>query len=166
VVHEVLRDAEVLHALSARFGAEIVRPDGSVDRARLGPLVFGDADGLAFLEGIIHPRVAARRREWVAGQDALTPRPALLVCEVPVLFEAGVEAEFDAVIVVTASDDVRRTRVEARGQSFVERQARQMPEHEKVARANRWFVNDGSLEDLGRWVAKCFGELAGRPCDN
>lgn len=160
-----MRDGEVVKAVAERFGAEVTGPDGSVDRARLGPLVFGDSAALAFLEGLIHPRVGACRREWIAQQDALSPRPPLLVCEVPVLFEAGIEAEFDVVLVVTASESVRRARVEARDQNFDERQARQMPEHEKVARAHHSFVNDGPLGELERWVAGCFGEISGRPCD-
>lgn len=161
-----MRDAEVVQAISSRFGAGVIGPDGSVDRARLGPLAFRDSGGVAFLERLIHPRVGARRRGWIAHQDASSPRPPLLVCEVPVLFEAGIEAEFDVVVVVTASESVRRARVEARGQDFDERQARQMPESEKVARAHHSFVNDGPMSELERWVAERFGEISGRPCDN
>ncbi len=58
---------------------------------------------------------------------AAEPPPALLVCEVPILFEAGLEDEFDAVLVITASDAVRRERVEARGQDFDQRRARRSP---------------------------------------
>ena len=63
---------------------------------------------------------------------------------------------------VTASDDVRRARVEARGQDFAARAAHQLPEAEKVARADAHFVNDGDRAALRAWVADRFAEYAGR----
>jgi len=159
-----MRDPEVARAISARFGDDVLDARGAVDRARLGPRAFAEEGGIAFLEGLIHPRVEARRREWIVRQDAAQPPPPLLVCEVPVLFEAGVEDRFDAVLVVTAGEDVRRARVEARGQRFGERQARQLSEDEKVARADGAFANDGSLDLLERWVAQRFAHYAGRSC--
>ena len=76
-----------------------------------------------FLEALLHPRVGAGARAWIADQRRADPPPPLLVCEVPLLFEAGAEGPFDAVLVVTAPDDVRRARVEARGQDFAARGA-------------------------------------------
>ena len=70
-----------------------------------------------------------------------------------------------AALLVTAPADVRRRRVEARGQDFDERSARQLPEDEKAARADRVLVNDAGLDDLRAWVAARFAEYAGRPCD-
>jgi dephospho-CoA kinase len=67
--------------------------------------------------------------------------------------------------VVTASEEVRRARVAARGQDFDGLRARQLPEEEKVARADRAFVNDGTLDALRRWVADRVAEYAGRACD-
>ena len=110
-----------------RFGEAVLDETGAVDRALLGPRAFAEEGGLAFLERLVHGRVGERRREWIAEQAAAAPPPALLVCEVPVLFEAGIEDEFDAVIVVTASDEVRRARVAARGQDLDQRSARQTP---------------------------------------
>ncbi len=148
-----------------RFGPEVLGPDGAVDRALLGPRAFAEEGGLAFLEQLVHPRVHVARDAWTAEQLSADPAPPLLVCEVPVLFEGGIEAEFDAVLVVTASDATRRGRVEARGQDFVERSARQMPEAEKIARADRVFHNDGTLDDLRGWVADRFTEYSGRGCE-
>ena len=82
----------------------------------------------------------------------------------PILYEAGLEGLFAAVLVVTASDDVRRARVEARGQDFAARAARQLPEADKVARADAAFVNDGDRAELLDWVADRFAEYAGMPC--
>jgi len=154
----------VVAAVRGRFGDGVLDARGAVDRALLGPRAFAEEGGLGFLEGLIHGRVGERRRQWIAEQAAATSPPALLVCEVPLLFEAGLQAEFDAVIVVTASEPVRRARVEARGQDFGQRSARQTPEAEKVARADRAYVNDGGVAELRAWIADRYAEYAGRSC--
>jgi dephospho-CoA kinase len=159
VVHDLYRDAEVIAAVGERFGPGAVR-DGEVDRAALAALAFGEDGGLAFLERLLHPRIGRRRREWLAQQAAARPAPPLMVCEVPLLFEAGMEDQFDAVLVVTAGEEARRGRVEARGQRFDERRGRQLDEAAKVARADRAFVNDGSIAELEAWVAERFREYA------
>lgn len=164
-VHDLYADPEVLRAVTGRFGTAVLSPDGAVDRAALGARAFAQEGGIAFLEALLHPRIEGRRREWVAEQSARRPTPPLLVCEVPLLFEAGLERRFDASLLVTAPADVRRARVRARGQDFDARSARQMPEDEKVARADRVFVNDAGLDALRAWVADRFSEYAGRPCD-
>ncbi len=147
-----------------RFGPVVLGADGRVDRRVLGPLALGQEGGLAFLEGLLYPRVQAGRDAWIAARRAAHPPPPLLVCEVPVLFEAGIEDRFDAVLVVTAGEEVRRARVAARGQDFDALSARQLPEADKVARADRAYVNDGDLADLRGWVADRYAEYAGRPC--
>lgn len=164
-MHAIYEDPAVVAEVRERFGAGVIAADGGVDRSLLGPRAFAEEGGLAFLERLVHPRVHAVRESWTARCLALVPPPPLLVCEVPVLFEAGAEDQFDAVLVVTASDATRRRRVEARGQDFDGRSARQMPESEKVARADRAYSNDGTLDDLRGWVADRFAEYAGRRCD-
>jgi dephospho-CoA kinase len=147
-----------------RFGDEVLGTSGTIDRALLGPLALAQEGGLAALEAIIHPLVGRGREEWIAARRAETPPPPLLVCEIPILFEAGSAQLFDAVVVVTASDAVRRARVAARGQDFDARAARQLPEREKVGRADAAFVNDGGLDELRAWVADRFAQYAGQPC--
>ena len=164
VVHGLYADPEVARVVADRFGSAVLREDGAVDRGRLGARAFAEEGGIAFLEELLHPLVEQRRREWVAAQDLRDPAPPLLVCEVPLLFEAGAEDRFDAVLVVTASEETRRARVEGRGQRFEERSGRQVDEAEKVARADHAYVNEGSLADLEAWVAERFAEYAGRPC--
>ncbi|HSJ72874.1 MAG TPA: dephospho-CoA kinase [Miltoncostaeaceae bacterium] len=165
VVHGLYGDPEVVAAVVERFGLEVLAADGAVDRAALGARAFAQEGGIAYLEGVLHPRIERRRRAWVAEQSARRPPPPLLVCEVPLLFEAGAEGAFDASLLVTAPAEVRRRRVTARGQDFEARSARQLPEEEKVARADRVLVNDAGLDDLRAWVAERFAEYAGRPCD-
>jgi dephospho-CoA kinase len=164
-VHEAYADPALLAAVRERFGDGVLAPDGTLDRRLLGPRAVAEEGGLTFLEGLVHPEVGRRRAAWIAAQAARTPPPDLLVCEVPLLFEAGLADLFDAVLVVTASEEVRRARVAARGQDFDGLRARQLPEEEKVARADRAFVNDGTLDALRRWVADRVAEYAGRACD-
>lgn len=152
VVHRLYEDPVIVDAVRARFGDAVIDPAGRVDRAVLGPLAFAEDDGLAFLESILHPRIGPVREEWIREQRGRSPRPSLLVCEVPLLFEVGLAEHFDAVLVVTASDPVRRMRVEGRGQHFDDRRAHQMDEDAKVAAADEAYVNDGSLDDLQAWV--------------
>ncbi|MGE0026894.1 MAG: dephospho-CoA kinase [Thermoleophilia bacterium] len=160
-VHAAYARPEVVERVRARFGDAVIGADGSVDRALLGPRAFADEGGLAALEAIVHPLVGRAREEWIAAQAAADPPPPLLVCEVPLLYEVGLAGLFDAVLVVTASDEVRRARVEQRGQDFGSRAAHQLPEAEKVARADAHFVNDGDRDALRAWVADRFGEYAG-----
>jgi dephospho-CoA kinase len=165
IVHDLYSDREVVGAVAGRFGPAVLAPGGAVDRAALGARAFAEEGGLAFLEELLYPRIEGRRRDWVAEQSARRPPPPLLVCEVPLLFEARIESRFDASLLVTAPAEVRRARVQTRGQDFDARSARQMAEDEKAARADRVFVNDSGLDALRAWVADRFSEYAGRPCD-
>lgn len=151
LVHRLYERADVKAEVTGRFGDDVLDATGAVDRARLGPRAFAEPGGIAFLEGVIHPRVAGERQAWM--ERGLVSGAPLLVCEVPLLFEVGAAREFDAVLVVTAPEDVRRARVAARGQDFDQRAARQWPEERKVAAADEVFVNDGDLDELRAWAA-------------
>ena len=105
---------------------------------------------------------AVAREEWVAARRAETRPRRCWSARCRSSTRSGLEGLFDAVLVVTASDDVRRARVEARGQDFAARAARQLPEADKVARADAAFVNDGDRAELRAWVADRFAEYAGR----
>ena len=158
IVHSIYGDDAVIAAVRGRFGPDAMTPDGQVDRVTLGERAFADPDGVAFLEQLVHPRVAAARTAWQDRERARVPPPPLLVCEVPLLFEAGLAEAFDAVLVVTASEPVRRARVTTRGQDFDARSGRQMTEDEKINRADRYVVNDGSMTLLEEWVTERFEE--------
>jgi dephospho-CoA kinase len=160
VVHEVLSQPDVTDQVRRRFGDGVLDASGAVDRAALGAAAFADDGGIAFLESLIHPRVGAARRAWEDAERRRTPPPPLLVCEVPLLFEAGLADQFDAVLVITAPEAIRRERVESRGQGFSARSGRQIPEEEKIRRADRYLVNDGSVADLEAWTAERFEEYS------
>lgn len=161
VVHALYRDPAVIDAVCDRFGGDVLSADGGVDRALLGPRAFAQDGGIAFLEALLHPRIGAWREQWMREQAAVSPAPPAAVCEVPLLFEAGLVGAFDAVIVVTAPDDVRRARVEARGQSFDERRVLQWDEAAKVAAADMAFSNHGDLAALDGFVADVLQHYAG-----
>jgi dephospho-CoA kinase len=150
-VHRLYReDASLQEALRARWGDRVFR-EGEVDRAEVGRIVFADRDELAWLEAELHSRVRDAVDAWIAAQDA-----AVAVVEIPLLFETGGEARFDKVVVVTAPASVR----EARRGPFAEREARLVPEEEKLRRADFAYVNDGTLEELDAFAGSVLEALA------
>ncbi len=118
--------------------------NGKVDRARLGQRVIGDADAIRRLEHLIHPLVAERRDRFLA--QARRDGAAVVVLDIPLLYETGGETLCDAVVVASAPADVQRDRVMARPgmteQKFASILAKQLPDSEKRARAD--FVVDTS----------------------
>ncbi|HXR29731.1 MAG TPA: dephospho-CoA kinase [Solirubrobacterales bacterium] len=156
VVHELLDSEPLLSRLTDRWGAEVA-PEGRVDRNKIGEIVFADPEQLKWLEAQIHPLVGERIGAWLAslGGDA-----AVAVVEVPLLFESEMEKVFDTTVAVVTADELRRERAEARGHALVgEREARQLAQEEKAARAEHVVKNDGSLEDLERRLSALIAKL-------
>jgi len=147
VVHELLDSEPLLGRLIDRWGAGVA-PGGRVDRARIGEIVFADPEQLTWLEAQTHPLVGERIGAWLG---ALPGDAEVAVVEVPLLFEAGMEGVFDTTVAVVTAEDIRRSRAEARGHALVgEREARQLAQEEKAARAEHVVENDGTVEDLER----------------
>ncbi len=158
VVHRLLRDdEEVRAALVAELGTGVLDVEGRIDRAAVGRLVFGNPDRLAWLERLLHPRVARENARWQEELARLPTPPRVSVTEVPLLYEVGGETRFDAVVVVTAPSEVRAARSP---HATDERAGRLLPDEEKVARADFVYVNDGSLEELDAFVADVLARLA------
>jgi dephospho-CoA kinase len=156
VVHELLDAEPLLGRLTERWGAEVVS-GGRVDRAKVGEVVFADPNELSWLEAQIHPLVGERIGAWIR---ALPGDVRIAVVEVPLLFESEMEPVFDTTIAVVTSDEVRRSRAEARGHALVgEREARQLAQEEKAARAEHVIENDGTLEDLERRLSALVARL-------
>jgi dephospho-CoA kinase len=156
-VHELYGDREVQDAVIERFG-ETVAPDGVVDRGAVARAAFASERQRAWLEGLLWPRVGARIAAWREALELQSPPPRAAVVEVPLLFESGMDAAFDATIAVVADEELREERAGARGhQALAERAARQLSQQEKAQRATYVAVNDGSVEDL---EAKLSGILA------
>jgi dephospho-CoA kinase len=159
VAHDLLDDQEVKAALVERWGPEVA-PGGSVDRDRVGEIVFADRDQLAWLESVTHPRVGTHVLEW---RQALGPGVEVAVVEVPLLFEAAMEDAFDTTVAVVADDAVRDARLRERGQGGLEgREARQLDQEEKARRADHVIRNDASLQELESEVSRVIEELRGR----
>jgi dephospho-CoA kinase len=156
VVHELLNSEPLVGLLVERWGPEVA-PQGSVDRNRIGEIVFADPEQLTWLEQQIHPLVGARTAAWLA---ALPAETEIAVIEVPLLFESGGEKRFDTTVAIVTDDEVRRERAAARGHALVdEREARQLAQHEKAARAEHTVANDGSVEDLERALSALLAKL-------
>jgi dephospho-CoA kinase len=132
------------------FGDQVLGRDGSLDRGALRERAFGDARQRERLEAILHPRIRALRDAWMREQDAAGE--PLVVAEIPLLFEVGMEGEFDAVILIDAPEEERLRRlIEERG--LTERAARsimdaQMPSAQKRSRADFVLDNGGTREEL------------------
>jgi len=145
VVHELLDSEPLLSRLVERWGPEVA-PEGRVDRNRIGEIVFADPDQLSWLEQQIHPLVGERIGAWLG---SLPVGDEIAVVEVPLLFESAMDGAFDTTVAVIAKEDLRRARAAARGHALVgEREARQLSQTEKAARAAHVIENEGTVADL------------------
>jgi dephospho-CoA kinase len=159
IVHELLRsDDEVRAAIADRFGRAVFDGAGNVDRDRVAQIVFADADELDWLERLLHPRVVVSYLSWREELAEQPDPPAVSVTEVPLLYEVGGESRFDAVVVISASPEVRISR---QVRPMQDRERRLIPDEEKLVRADFAYVNDGSLEDLDRFVSGVVERLGG-----
>ena len=159
VVHELYESPELVAALGERFGSEVAR-DGSVDRAELARRAFATPEDRAWLEGLVWPLVAERIGAWLQRARSLDPPPRAAVVEVPLLFEAGLQDGYDATIAVLADESLRRSRAAARGQVLLEeRDARQLSQQQKAARATFVVSNDGTEQDLSRQLSEVLDKL-------
>lgn len=158
VVHELLEGEPLIGRLAERWGEEVA-PGGVVDRSKVGEIVFAEPEELKWLEAQIHPLVGERLGTWLASLGAETK---VAVVEVPLLFETEMEPIFDTTVAVVTSDEVRRERAEARGHALVgEREARQLDQAEKAARAEHVVENDGTVEDLEQRLSALLAKLGG-----
>ena len=156
VHHLVATDDAVRDALVERLGPEILGEDGRPDRARIAEAVFGDPERLAWLEALLHPLVSREYLTWRERLAQLDDPPRVCVTEVPLLYEVGAQDRFDKVIVITAPRALREQR---RRVARDDRDARLLPDREKVRRADYHYVNTGTFEDLFDWVGGVMAEL-------
>ncbi|RMF18085.1 MAG: dephospho-CoA kinase [Candidatus Dadabacteria bacterium] len=150
-------------AIRDAFGDEVFDVHGELDRKALGAVVFADPDARRRLEQITHPAIRAEMMQRIA--RAQRQAPPLIVLEVPLLFEGGMDRMFPDVLLVAADDDVRRQRIAARDSlpaaEIDNRMRSQMPQQEKLERA-RWVIwNNGGLDALEAAVERLWPELTG-----
>ncbi len=146
----------------AVFGSGILLPNGTVDRKKVAGIVFSDARALEALNGIIHPYV--HKTICDQSEAAFDEAPdRLIVWDVPLLFETGYDRETAKTVVVTARQSLRVERIVARDGSTkaaaLRRIHAQMPDREKVRRADYVIRNNGTLDELERRTREVFDEL-------
>lgn len=164
IVHDLLSgDQSVIRAVSERFGEAVVekRSPLTINRKALGKLVFASEPARRDLEAIVHPAVILEMRRRAATYQG-KPLVAVLV---PLLFEAGVQAEFDEVWTVVADEQSIKQRLASRdGLSLDEAEQRisaQWPQNQKALLANRTIDNSGDLEDTARQVDMLIRQASG-----
>jgi dephospho-CoA kinase len=166
IAHELYRPGqEVLQELVKHFGAEILKPDGELDRAKLATLVF-DGGRVEELNKIVHPAVIRKQDEWMHSLGE-KDRYAVAIVEAALILEAGVKDHFDRIMVVTCkpaqkvarfaqrtgmNDDAARVEVERRTKA-------QMPDEEKARRADFVIDNSGPVEETRHQVQRIYSEL-------
>ena len=149
-------------AVVERFGADLVGPDGELERSKLASIVFADPVALADLEAIVHPEV---RRMIADGIQAELDADHVVVLVNPLLIEMGAHRDCDVVVVVSTEPETQVTRTVARGMDEADVRARiaaQLPIEERARAADVLLDNEGSLEDLEREVAVLWTTLATR----
>lgn len=153
-----------LERVVAAFGTGVLDEEGALDRAELREVVFRDADARARLEAIVHPEVARLRAEEEAAAEAAGAR--VVVNDIPLLFEVGLEDEFDLVVLVDAPEEVRLARLvhergldEAEARRMIEAQ---LPAAAKRERADLLIENAGTLPELEARAEEVWREIERR----
>lgn len=151
VVRECMRPGtSVYRAILRRFGRNLCRPDGALERAKLGSIVFKDAKARRALERIVHPCVIKAQKAFIRSHRGL------VVLDIPLLFEAKLESLVDHVVVVYAHRHQQMARMKARN-GFTTAEARrrlaaQWPLKRKAARAHQVLKNTGTKAELRKQV--------------
>jgi len=162
IARQSTSDPEVLAKISEALGSELVT-DGALDRAATAKKVFGDKAALDTLNSITHPWIAQERERQVQEQLNSSNPPKLIIHDIPLLYEVGLEKIVEGVIVVYAPLDVRVGRVKERSgfseEDIRARDAKQLSLDEKVKRADIVIDNSGDLEALENELATKLSSL-------
>src|SRR5581483_5632250 len=151
---------EATTQIAARFGADVLAADGSVDRRKLGPIVFADPSARRELEAIVHPAVYRAIAAGIRGFELTGER--VVIVDVPLLFETGHEKEFDRVIVTSCPPDVQPARLRERGMTDEDarrRLAAQWPTDKKIAGATHVIRTDGTFAETDRQIEQIVQQL-------
>jgi dephospho-CoA kinase len=166
IAHDLYHPGQpVYEELIKRFGHEIVQNDGEIDRSRLAAIAFGEGR-VEELNKIVHPAVV-RRQEQLMYEIGLRDPSAVVMVEAALIFEAGVKPRFSKMVVVTCRPDQKVTRYaqrsgldEAAARVEVERRCKaQLPDEEKVRRADYVIDNSGPLERTRQQVEHVYAVL-------
>lgn len=151
-------------AVVQRFGSAVVAADGTLNRAALGNVVFGDDEARHALEAIIHPMVRQSIDRWFESLDR-QPGVRAGIADIPLVFETGRDKDFDVVVVAACSPATQKARLMSRD-GFSEAQAdqrirAQMPIDDKARRARYVISTEGTIAETDRQVAQVWSEISG-----
>jgi len=164
IAHDVVAPGQpALEEIRRHFGDDMLTPEGSLNREKLGRMVFEDPDARRRLEAIVHPRVSAEiDRQMV--RIAENHPDAVVIMDIPLLFETGRTEGLTDIIVVDTPEPIQLQRlIQRNGLSPAEAKARmasQMPLKEKVARATMVIDNSGTLAETERQTLAVYRRLA------
>ena len=178
IAHSLMQPGEAVYKEVVRhFGREILNPDGSVNRAKLAEMAFGPASSgkresgvresrIEELNRIVHPVVIRSQDEWMEEMGRQDPRAVAMV-EAALILEAGAAEHFDRLIVVTCNEEQRVVRFAARQKLDLEaarrevarRMAAQLPDEEKIKKADYVIDNSGALEETSEQVEQMWKHL-------
>lgn len=164
---EAFEREDVRAALVSWWGEGVLATGGggAIDRSKVAAVIFADGAQRQRLERLIHPLIHAKRRRRIEAAGSMVPVPRGIVIDAPLLFEAGVDKECDAVVFVDAPLEQRLERVRGRGWNASElarREVAQMPIEEKRARSSHVVRNAGSMDELRAQVEGVLNEVCGR----
>jgi dephospho-CoA kinase len=151
----------------AHFGRDVLLPDGGIDRKKLGAIIFNDARQKAHLDRIVHPHVMAETEQQLTEIERVQPQ-AVVILDVPLLIEAGMDRDLDEVIVVYTPEAVQLKRLMHRDRlnaaEGLSRIRSQMPIEEKKMRATVVIDNSASPAATRKRVLEVFADLQRRSC--
>jgi dephospho-CoA kinase len=163
IAHESIMPGQEAYAgVVTAFGREILRDDATIDRGKLGSIIFADPAQRALLNALVHPVVIGRLRRNIRDFACSCPS-GILIADVPLLMECGLQDEFDKIIVVAAPRNLQRVRLMQRNglqeQDAEQRLQSQLPVADKIPGADYIIDNTGSLENLADQVSRVYSQL-------
>jgi dephospho-CoA kinase len=162
IVHQLLAsDSKTTQKVIEWLGADIVthgKIGEKIDRKKIAEKVFSDPAKIKQLESLLHPEVGAALKRTYE-EICHNPLYALFVAEIPLLFEAGMEKDFDVVLTVACKPELAKGRFSGTPDDFQQRNQLQMPLDEKIQKSTFVIYNNGSLEELQTQISTLFNEL-------
>jgi len=163
ISRELFRPGEPVYAAVVQaFGENILSPDGTINRNVLGEIVFSDPQARTKLNGIVHPAVVQRQRDWLNEMETKDPN-GIGIVDAALMVEVGTYKNYDKVIVVTCTPEVQKQRLRTRSalsEEQIEARVRsQMPLEEKVKYADFVIENSADLANARKQVAEVTSRL-------
>lgn len=161
--HEVMKPGQPAFAeILAHFGREILDAEGRIDRARLGAIVFADAEARAKLNAIVHPRVYEAQAQWLAAVAAQDP-DGIAVIDAALMIETGSWRRFDRIVVVHCQPEIQLERLMQRNhlarEAAMARILAQLPTAEKLRHADFAIDTSAGFEETRRQVTALYRQL-------